>query len=60
MPGGAPEHIAARSAPQAPTWEGAVAFSNLGLPGQAMRGQDRQKHLKRTTKLVTELFEVTQ
>ena len=51
--GDATEHIAA-------TWVGAVAFSNLSLPGKALRGKDEKVHLKRTTKLVTDLFEVTQ
>ena len=51
--GDATEHIAA-------TWAGAVAFSNLGLPGKAMRESDEKVHLKRTSKLVTDLFEAIQ
>ena len=51
--GDATEHIA-------PTWAGAAVFSNLGLPGKAMRESREKMHLKRITKLVTELFEVTQ
>ena len=49
----ATEHIAA-------TWAGAVALSDLGLPGKAMRESRGKVHLKRITKLVTDLFEAIQ
>ena len=51
--GDAPEHTAA-------TWAGAVAFSNLGLPGKAMRESREKVRLERTSKLVADLFEVIQ
>ena len=49
----ATEHIVA-------TWAGAVAFSNLGLPGNAMRESRQKVHLERTCKLVTDLLEAIQ
>ena len=39
-------------------WEGTLAFSNIGLAGEAVRGKNwSKKHRPRLTRLVTELFQ---
>ena len=42
-------------------WEGCLAFSNIGLAGDAVRGKNwSRKHGPRVFKLVTELFKACQ
>ena len=49
--GGATEHASGR------VWEGVLAFSNIGLAGNALRGKRWPRvHEKRLSKLVSDLF----
>ena len=52
---GAVEH-ARTGASEHDAWNGALAFSNIGLSGEAVRGNRWHKHRERLFKLVVELL----